>query len=106
MAKIKISLIFFLAGLIFFCGAASQADAQCNNVNAKPASLLKLGEDDGKKIPLILVHGLQGVEDKGDTTVLDDYWNAFTEKFWKTDKTLQAKYVLYAFQYCSDRTDV
>jgi len=96
-------LLFFLC-VTLFCGV--QANAQCNSETAKLGALIKLGDDDGKKTPLILVHGLQGVEDRGDTAVLDDYWNTFVTKFWKTDKVLQARYALYAFQYCSDRVDV
>ncbi|HEV7642714.1 MAG TPA: hypothetical protein VGO50_02120 [Pyrinomonadaceae bacterium] len=105
MASLKLSGILFLALAIVFCSTLAVA-AQCDSETAKIAALIKIGEDDGKKTPLILIHGLQGVEGRGDTAVLDDYWGAFVEKFWKTDKVLQSKYALYAFQYCSDRVDV
>lgn len=100
----SIASLSFLWLSIFLCAPA--AYGQCNAEAAKIGSLVKIDEDDGKKTPLILIHGFQGVEDGGDTAVLDDYWTAFTENYWKKDKALQAKYALYSFQYCSDRVDV
>jgi pimeloyl-ACP methyl ester carboxylesterase len=104
MARIKIFVILLFIGSVFFC--AAQTSAQCNTEASKLGALVKIGEDDGKKTPLILIHGYGGVAAQGDIAILDDYWGSFIENFWKKDPALQAKYALYAFQYCSDHVDV
>jgi triacylglycerol esterase/lipase EstA (alpha/beta hydrolase family) len=80
--------------------------AQCNAESAKLGTLVKLSDDDGKKPPLLLVHGIQGIKPNGDIAILDDYWKVFLDTFWKNYKALQATYTLYVYQYCSDRVEV
>ena len=104
MIRYRISTILFVVCIVAW--ASLPVSAQCNGEAAKLGTLIKVGDDDGKKVPLLLVHGIQGVEADGDIAVLDDYWTAFINNFWKNDKALQAKYALYTFQYCSDRVEV
>lgn len=104
MYRVKFWVTFCLSFALLFC--AQEISAVCGTESAKLGSLVTIGDDDKKKPPLILIHGFQGVDENGDTAVLDDYWTVFIENTWKKDKALQAKYALYSFQYCSDMVDV
>jgi triacylglycerol esterase/lipase EstA (alpha/beta hydrolase family) len=65
----------------------------------------KNDDDDGKRIPLILVHGIHGSDDTRDLTKRTEYWKAFIGKFYG-DPVLKKIYALYAFQYYSDAEGV
>ena len=77
----------------------------CSDRQSPLTSLIKQGEDDGKKVPLILIHGHQAVNGKEDVTVDARYWTAFLTAFPK-DAVTAAKFTPYLFQYCSDREPV
>lgn len=77
----------------------------CSDKQGPLTSLIKHGEDDGTKVPLILIHGHQAVNDKEDVTVDAKYWTAFLAAF-QQDSSANAKFTPYLFQYCSDREPV
>ena len=52
--------------------------------------------DDQSKIPLILIHGIHGKSDD---------WNAFMIRY-GNDEELKKYYIIYSFQYLSDRVSV
>jgi Mg-chelatase subunit ChlD len=78
--------------------------AKCSDSNSPLTALLKI-EDDGKKIPLILIHGIHGAGHDKNVDEPNDYWNVFRASF-NDDTELKQKYSLYIFQYCSDRQPV
>ena len=72
----------------------------------KRGSILKsLTEDNGKKIPLILIHGIHGSDKLNEIYYDSDYWQKFINKF-KGNVALTNVYTLYAYQYYSDAEGV
>ncbi|HMT07498.1 MAG TPA: hypothetical protein PKA82_05800 [Pyrinomonadaceae bacterium] len=95
--------LFSLALLpLLFVGSAF---AVCRDASSPLTALLAYGNDDGKKTPLILIHGHQAVNANEDVTVDANYWNAFLAAF-QNDSAASAKFTPYLFQYCSDREPV
>lgn len=84
-------------------------NAQCNNSNKKVGALIAYGSDNGEKTPLILIHGIHGTapnERRNEKrTEANQYWNEFKAKY-VGDKDLTSKYVIYDFQYYSNRESV
>lgn len=77
----------------------------CKNAAKKVGALIALENDNGNKIPLILIHGIHGTEPNQKVTEANQYWNTFKASF-KNNNYLTSKYVLYVFQYYSNREPV
>lgn len=98
----KLRTIYLLLLPLLFVGSAF---AVCKDASSPLTAMLAHGNDDGKKIPLILIHGHQAVNANEDVTVDANYWNAFLTAF-QRDAAASAKFTPYLFQYCSDREPV
>lgn len=98
----KFRSIYLALLLLIFAGNAFGA---CKDASGPLTALLAHGNEDGKKTPLILIHGHQAVNANEDVTVDANYWNAFLAAFRK-DSAASAKFTPYLFQYCSDREPV
>lgn len=114
-----------LNGVQFVCGVISAvnaieeaAAATCSFVSKvvttierfvvgpKRGSILKsLTKDDGKKIPLILIHGIHGSDNLNEISYDSPYWRNFIARF-KGNFALTNAFALYAFQYYSDAESV
>ena len=70
------------------------------------SSLIRFEPDDGKKIPLILIHGVHGTERKNGQSINSptDYWGALLYNSPVTN--FRKEYVVYLFQYYSDEVPV
>jgi len=95
------SIHLVLLSLLF----VGNASAVCKDASSPLTAMLAHGNDDGKKTPLILIHGHQAVNANEDVTVDANYWNAFLAAF-QRDSAANAKFTPYLFQYCSDREPV
>ena len=62
-------------------------------------------DDDKKKIPLILIHGIHGSDDLPLITNKSPYWKSFVTRF-SGNAYLRRTYTLYAFQYYSNQEGV
>src|SRR5215212_9935426 len=62
-------------------------------------------DDDKKKIPLILIHGIHESDELSVITNKGESWKSFVAKF-NGDPYLQRTYTLYAFQYYSNQDGV
>jgi triacylglycerol esterase/lipase EstA (alpha/beta hydrolase family) len=85
---------------------AAQASAVCSDPNSPLAALIRSGDDDGKRIPLILVHGKGGTSSDAKVDAESQTWTDFIRVFNDRTNGLKDKYSLYLFQYCSDRENV
>lgn len=75
-------------------------------IGPKRGSTLKsLTKDDGKKIPLILIHGIHGSDSLNEISYDSDYWRNFIARF-KSNFALTNAFALYAYQYYSDAEGV
>jgi len=115
MNKVSFSNKFIVLWLgLIFASFVSPLFAS-DEVWSKPNSaLIRKGEKNIRKIPLILIHGIHGTEiceerivnkDEGEMNYDEkkDYWKEFKRKFRSTENSnLREKYELYIFQYCSD----
>lgn len=79
--------------------------AQSNHWQKNNSALIRLSDDSGNKIPLILIHGINGTRNCADKTSLNSYWNDFRLVFGK-DQTLKNKFSIYVFQYCSNLVEI
>lgn len=97
--------IFILAACMAFINFGQPVFAQ-NAYSTAVSALIPFGkeEDTGKKIPLILIHGIHGTEKNQTINATNGYWNVFLNRFLKdkTEDSLQSKYEIYLFQYRSD----
>lgn len=59
-------------------------------------------DDDKKKIPLILIHGIHGSDELPVITNKSPYWKSFISRFYG-NAYLRRTYTLYAFQYYSNQ---
>lgn len=98
--KLRIIYLALLSLLV-----VGNAFAVCKDASSPLTALLAHGNDDGKKTPLILIHGHQAVNANEDVTVDANYWKAFLDAFQK-DSAATTKFTPYLFQYCSDREPV
>lgn len=105
----NLTIVLFVC--INLCCALS-IKAQCNNSNKTVGALIAYGSDNGKKTPLILIHGIHGTDPSPNRTEpghkrteANQYWNEFKAKY-VADKELTAKYVIYDFQYYSNQESV
>jgi Mg-chelatase subunit ChlD/triacylglycerol esterase/lipase EstA (alpha/beta hydrolase family) len=89
-------MIFCFASSLFWFGSTAFA---------ANTALIPLSSDNGKKIPLILIHGIHGTPKNSDVTVKQNYWNEFLESYYK-DPRLAENYIVYLFQYQSDLISV
>lgn len=102
MSKVSLSnkFIALLFGLIF-ASLTSSLFAK----DVAWSALIKIGEDKPGKIPLILIHGINGTKPCEERAKEKEYWGKFKEMF-RQGTDLQEKYSLYLFQYCSGQTEV
>ncbi len=85
--------------------ATQEQSAAAPKPEKKGSALVKWfeEEDDSKRIPLILIHGIHGSQDLSEITKKGVYWRNFLTKF---NSELKETYSLYAFQYYSDQEGV
>jgi pimeloyl-ACP methyl ester carboxylesterase len=69
------------------------------------STLKNLTKDDGKKIPLILIHGIHGSDNLNEISYDSPYWSNFITRF-KANSALTSAFALYAYQYYSDAESV
>jgi len=84
----------------------AHAGAVCSDENSPLGALIRSGDDDGKRIPLILIHGKGGTSSDARVDTEGQTWIEFIRIFNDQSYGLKAKYSLYLFQYCSDRKGV
>ena len=93
--------------ILLACAAfTSPVLAVCADKDSPLAALIKDGNDDGKRTPLILIHGIHGTSEKDAVDKKGDKWDEFEKVFDKKENGLSQRYSLYFFQYCSDREPV
>ncbi len=95
----------FLLLIVVLLIVSANAFAACGDANSPLSSLIKQGNDDGKKVPLVLIHGHQGVDDRQSVNQDVGYWNKFLAAF-QQNAEATSKFTVYNFQYCSDREPV
>ncbi len=95
----------FLLIAVYLFASAIHAFAACGDANSPLSALIKQGTDDGKKVPLILIHGHQGVDSRQSVDQDVGYWNKFLAAF-QQNAEASSKFTIYLFQYCSDREPV
>ncbi|MBV9216551.1 MAG: alpha/beta hydrolase [Acidobacteria bacterium] len=98
-----IRLLFCIVAV--FIGAAASAFAACSDPGSPLGALIKTGQDDGRKIPLILIHGVHATHAEQSVDAPGHTWDAFLDAF-KAKPDLADRYAAYQFQYCSDREPV
>lgn len=91
--------------IVFLLFASANAFAVCGDASSQLSALIKQGTDDGRKVPLILIHGHQGVDSQQSVDQDVGYWNKFLAVF-QQNAEASAKFMIYNFQYCSDREPV
>ncbi len=114
-----------LEGVELVCGAVEAVDkldegasATCSFISKvvttierfvvgpkRGSTLVTVTKDDGKKIPLILIHGIHGSDTLNEISYESDYWRNFIMRF-KGNVALTNAFALYAFQYYSDAEGV
>ncbi len=94
--------LLILLAFLSLCGASTSI-AQCDHTKNTTGALIRYGNDNGRKIPLILIHGIHGTESNEKLTENNWYWKEFIKKRFDVDENLNAKYALYVFQYVSDK---
>jgi hypothetical protein len=104
--KIRITLLNATFVWLACAAFASPAGAICADKDSPLAALIKDGNDDGKRTPLILIHGIHGTSEKDAVDKKGDKWDEFEKVFDKKENGLSQRYSLYFFQYCSDREPV
>ena len=95
---------FLLIGLI---SAVLYSDASAQNLYWKKnnSALIRLNVADQNKIPLILIHGINGTKNCSAKENLNTYWNDFRLAFGR-DQAVKNKFSIYVFQYCSNLVEV
>ena len=104
--NIRRRLLFALVLAIAIFGLAGRTFAKCGDPGSPLAALVPAGRDDGKRIPLILIHGNHGTSPDEPINKDSGSWQAFEELFREPSSKLTDVYALYLFQYCSDRENV
>jgi Mg-chelatase subunit ChlD len=99
---IRVSLAPCALIILLSATAVSSQNVSWQKTNS---ALIRMGDDQPQKTPLILIHGINGTKVCDEKATLNSYWNKFRLLFGK-DTELQTGYTLYIFQYCSNVAEV
>jgi Mg-chelatase subunit ChlD len=85
--------------------SAIAVSAQASSWQKDHSAMIRVGVDDSRKIPLILIHGIHGTANCDQRGTPNPYWNDFRRAFGR-NPDIKETYSIYIFQYCSDEVEV
>jgi pimeloyl-ACP methyl ester carboxylesterase len=86
------------------CGLVARGAAGVRE--ERVSALVRVGRDDGRRVPVILIHGIHGLGPDQNRLAANDYWKAFLVELRAQDAELRGRFAVYVFQYYTNRKDV
>lgn len=104
LGRCALLLVFVLS---FAALSVAQSSRGCRDKDSQLGSLILAEPTDSQKVPLILIHGINGTKASDDVTKLQGYWNSLLSQINSADGSrIRSLYSLYVFQYCSNKRSV